>query len=123
MEQNMRGECKPFTDDERAISDTWVIPEIKLVVAKGYKILEIQAVYEYQVTQYYQETGEGGLFAEYINTFLKLKTEASGFPTWFRTTNDEDQYIESFMQSDGILLDKNSIKYNAAKRELAKLCL
>ena len=51
MEQNMREECQLFSDDERAISGTWVIPEIKLAVAKLYKILEIHSVYEYQVTQ------------------------------------------------------------------------
>jgi len=39
---------------------------------KGYQILEIYEVYEYQVTQYNTETGEGGLFVDYINTFLKL---------------------------------------------------
>jgi len=50
-------------------------------------------VYEYQITQYNQETGEGGLFADYINTFLKFKTEASGYPSWVRTPKDEVQYI------------------------------
>ena len=33
-------------------------------------------VYDYQVTQYNPETGEGGLFVELINNFLKLKLEA-----------------------------------------------
>ena len=40
---------------------------------KGYRILEIYEVYEYQVTQYNHETGQGVLFVDYINTFLKLK--------------------------------------------------
>ena len=123
MEQNMHEECQHFSGAERPISGTWVIPEIKLAIAKWNKILEIHEVYEYQVTQYNKETGEGGLFAEYINTFLKLKAEASGYPDWVRTPNDEDQYIESFRQSEGILLDKNSIKFNAAKRGLSKLSL
>ena len=102
----MCGECQHFSDAERAISGTWVIPEIKLAIAKEYKILEIHEVYEYQVTQYNQETGEGD-FAKYINTFLKLKAEACGYPDWVRTPNDEDRYTESFRQSEGILLDKN----------------
>jgi len=54
---------------------------------------------------------------------LKLKPEARGYSSWVRTPTDEDQYIESFRQSEGILLEKISIKYNAAKRGLAKLCL
>ena len=55
----MHGECQHLSDAERAISRTWVIPEIKLAIAKGYKILQIHEVYEYQATQYNQETGEG----------------------------------------------------------------
>ena len=43
---------------------------------KGYRILEIHEVYEYKVTQYNPKTGEGGLFVNYINKFLKLKAEA-----------------------------------------------
>jgi hypothetical protein len=33
-----------------------------------------------KVTQYDRETGDGSLFVEKINTFLKLKAEASGYP-------------------------------------------
>jgi len=52
--------------------------EKRLAVGKGYKMLEIYEVHEYQVTQYSPVTGEGGHFVDYINTFLKLKAEASG---------------------------------------------
>ena len=106
-EQNMREECQQFSDAERAISGTWINDEVRLPVEKGYKILESQELYEYQVTRYNQEAGQGGLFADYINTFLKLKAEASGYPSWFRTPNDEDRYIESFRQSEGTLLNKD----------------
>jgi hypothetical protein len=49
-------------------------------VQKGFKLVEVHEVYEYQVTNYNPQTGNGGLFVEYINTFLKLKAEASGPP-------------------------------------------
>ena len=71
MEQNMHCECHHLSDAESAISGTCVIPEIKLAIEKGYKILDIHEVYEYQVTKYIQG---------YINTFLKLKAEAKGYP-------------------------------------------
>jgi len=119
----MRGECQYFPDAERAISGTWVIDEVRLAVEKVYKIREIHEVYEYQIIQYNQETGQGGLFVDYMNTILKLKAEASGYPSWVRTLNDEAQYIETLRQSEGIHLDKDSIKHNAAKPGLAKLCL
>jgi len=99
------------------------LDEVRLAVEKGYRILEIYEVYEYQLTQYKRETGEGGLFVDYINTFLKLKAEASGYPSWVRSPEDEERFIDSFEQSEGIRLDRDSIKFNAAKRGLVKLCL
>jgi hypothetical protein len=74
------------------------------------------------VTQYDPATGQGGRFVEYINTFLKLKAEASVCPSWVRTPDDEDRYIELFWQSEGVRLNKDAIKYNAGKHVLAKLC-
>jgi hypothetical protein len=80
-------------------------------------------VYQYEVTKYNHDTGDGGLFVEYINTFLKLKAEAGGYPTWVQTPADEEQYIRQFFESESIQLDRDSIRYNAAKRGLLKLCL
>ena len=60
-------------DEERALTGTWVLDEVRLAVKKGYKLSEIFALFEYQVTPFNTDTGEGGLFADYINKFLKLK--------------------------------------------------
>jgi hypothetical protein len=118
----MRGQCQHFSDDERAIRGKCVADELRLAVSKGYKILQVHEVYEYNITQY-KESGEGGHFVQYIDTLLKLKAEASGYPSWVRTPAHENRYMEEFKQIEGILLNKDLIKYNAAKRGLAKLCL
>ena len=68
----MREECRHHADAERAIEGTWVIDELRLALKKVYKILEIHVIYEYRVRQYNSKNGKGGLFVEYINTFLKL---------------------------------------------------
>jgi len=94
-----------------------------LAVDKGYKILEILEIYEYQVTCYDPATGTGGHFVDYIDNFLKLKQEASGYPSWVRTEDDKVRYMDQFHRDEGIRLDRDSIGYNAAKRGLAKLCL
>jgi hypothetical protein len=86
-------DCYHGTDDERAIEGTCVIDEVRLALEKGYRVKEIHEIYEYRVTRYNRETCDGGLFVEYINTFLKLKAEASGYPSWVRTPGDEDRYI------------------------------
>jgi hypothetical protein len=41
-------------------------------------------------SQYDPTSGEGGLFVQYINTFVKLKAEASGYPNWVKCPEDED---------------------------------
>ena len=63
---------------ERAVTGTWVIDEVRLAVQKGYEVVEIFELYEYEVTRYDPQTGQGGLFVAYILTFLKLKAETSG---------------------------------------------
>jgi hypothetical protein len=88
-----------------------------------YKFFEIQEIYHYEVTQYNPNTGEGEVFADYVNTFLKLKAEASSYPSWVRTPDDKDRYIRQFYRSEEVLLDKDATQYNAAKRGMAKLCL
>jgi len=83
-------QCCHKTHTERALTVTWFIEELRLSVRKGYRILEIHEVYEY-VTRYDPETREGGLFADYIDTFLKLKAEASGYTACVRTPADEER--------------------------------
>jgi len=122
LEQNTTGECQHFSDAERCLDGTLVIDEVRLAVNKGYKILEIQEVYQCEVTQYNPDTGEGGLFVEYINTFLKLKAKASGYPSCVRTPTMK---IYTFVSSIGAkaLNWTKTIRYNAAIRGLSKLCL
>ena len=78
---NAKSECKHRSDAERCLEGTWVIDEVRSAVDKGYKVLEILEVYEYQVTCYDPATGTGGHFVDYIDTILKLKQEASGYPS------------------------------------------
>jgi len=72
-------------------------------------------VYEYTVTQYDKQTGQGGLFVEYVDTYLRLKMEANGYPDWVRTPQVEDRYNYNFNASEAIRLDKEAIRPNAAK--------
>jgi len=82
-EQNTQDPCPHEVVADRALTATWVIDEIRLAVRKGYRVVEVYEVYEYKVTHYDPATGQGGLFVEYINTFLKLEVEASGYPFGF----------------------------------------
>jgi len=61
------------------------------------------------VTQYDPRTRDGVRFVEYINTFLKLKAQASGYPSWFRSPADEERYIENFFAREGVRLDRDAV--------------
>ena len=56
---NPSAECRHTEDEDRALTGTWVMEEIRLAVQKGYRILEIHEVYKYQVIEYNPETGDG----------------------------------------------------------------
>ena len=51
-------------EEERALTGTWEMDEVRLAVEKDYMVVVIYEFYEYQVTQYNPVTGEGGLFVD-----------------------------------------------------------
>lgn len=98
--------------------------EVKKALEMGYKLLQIHEVWHFdQISQYNPDTKTGGLFTKYVNTFLKLKQEASGWPDWCKTEPDKHKYIELYYQKEGIHLDYNKIQQNTGLRALAKLML
>ena len=70
--------------------------------------------------QYNPMSKTGGLFAKYIDTFYKLKIQASGLPDEFASV---DEFAETIRIQEGIILDKEKIEKNPAFRAVAKLCL
>ena len=122
-EQQNQKPCK-CRDEDRHLLGTWCTPEIQKAVERGYVILKIYEVYHWNETkQFDKETGENGLFAGYINMFLKLKQEASGWPDWVKTENDAVQYLVEYREKEGITLDRENIKQNTALRSIAKILL
>ncbi|KAG8235683.1 hypothetical protein J437_LFUL014027 [Ladona fulva] len=80
LEEN-QGDCN-HGDTDRSITGTWVSDEVKVAVREGYKVMKIHEVWHYTETSTYNPaTGEGGLFREYIDCFLKMKQEARGIRT------------------------------------------
>ena len=111
-------------DKERILKGTWCTPEIQLACSKGYKLVKIYEVYHFDETSHYdRSTGKGGLFTEYVNMFLKIKQEASGFPFNCNTDSEKQNYIINYAQNEGIKLDFTSIRENPGLRSLAKICL
>ena len=45
-------------------------------------MLKLYEVWQYDtITKYYSTTCDGGLFEQYMNTFMKINMEASGYPS------------------------------------------
>ena len=86
-------------------------------------ILYFQVYHWPESCAYDPETKTGGLFTGFVNAFLKLKQESSGFPSWCTTDQDKDIYIHNYAEQEGIHMDTNNIKKNPGKRALAKLLL
>ncbi len=110
-----RIEVCSHTDSERSFVGTYVSDEIKLAIRHGYKILTIYEAWEYRV--------EIGIFSKYVNTFLKEKQEASGFPGWCETDAQKLEYIQLYKDREDVDLDPERIEKNPGRRSSAKLCL
>jgi len=65
-----------------------------------------------------------GLFQDYVNTWLKIKREASGWPSWVGDDETKrQQYIREYDEHEGIQLEHDKIEHNAGLRTLAKMML
>ena len=66
---------------------------------------------------------QSGAFSGYINKFLKLKVEASGWPKNIQTQEQKDKFLEDFEAREGIKLDPDKMVVNPGLRALSKLML
>jgi len=106
-------QCSP---EQRSFTGTYCTPEVMKALEKGYDIVKIYEVYHWNQTS-------DILFREYVNTFLRIKQEASGYPSWVKTPEDQDLYIQQYRDVEGIELRKDSIGQNPGLRTVAKLAL
>lgn len=111
------------TEEERMLSGYWSIEEIRLADRYGYRIVKCHEIWSYEIAKYDRENGETGLFAKYVDTFLKIKQEASGWPENCSTKESKLLYIQNYFEKEGIKLDENNIEINKGLRSLAKLML
>ena len=58
-----------------------------------------------------------------MNTFMKIKMEASGYPVGCTTPQEKTAFIERVRAHEGISLSYDDIVSNAGRRTVAKHCL
>lgn len=109
------GDCS-HSDTERAITGTFVSVELDLALSKGYELVSCD-----YVIQFDQRSRE--IFSPFINRWLKLKLETSGFPDDVVTEEDKYRFVEETFRREGIRLDKDKIRKNPGLRFISKLML
>lgn len=88
----------------------------RLTLEVGYQIDHIYEIWHFPQSS---ET----LFKAYIDTFLKIKQEASGFPPDCVSKEQKQAYIHDIYQREGIMLDLLEVEKTTVKRNIAKLFL
>ncbi|XP_078380154.1 uncharacterized protein LOC144663093 [Oculina patagonica] len=105
------------TREQRLLTGTWCTPELEEAVRQGYTIEHVHEVWHF-------ERRSNELFKSYVDTFLKLKQEASGWPDWVGDDEEKrQQYLDDYERQEGIRLDPDKIEKNPGKRSLAKMML
>lgn len=104
------------SDEDRAFIGTWVTPELHLAIRKGYKVIEV-----YEVLQWDSMTDE--FFKGQVKMWMKIKTEASGWPDDCKTEEQRRQFIQDFLDIEGVQLDPENMVRNEPARSLAKMML
>jgi hypothetical protein len=122
--EEMRQDYCDHTDEKRALSGTWVTTELYKALDLGYTIVSVDEIWHYKEREKYDGNDSNtGLFTRYIDCFLKLKIQASGWPGWVQTEEDKTAFLQQCKDREGFDLDRTKIKKNAGLRSLAKLCL
>ncbi|XP_067226351.1 uncharacterized protein [Chanodichthys erythropterus] len=114
-DQNQTTNCN-HNNEERALEGCWVSIELLKAIEKGYVVAKIDEVWHFP-----QQSDT--LFSEYVKTFLRLKQQASGYPSNVVTDSDKETYIQSYFEKEGIQLDPEHINHNPAQRSINKLLL
>ena len=111
-----RSEKCPHSAEERSLTGTWTTLELQKAIEKGYVI-----AYIYEIWHFKERSNQ--LFQPYIKTFMKIKQEASGWPSECDTEEKKKNYLDAYKEHKGIELDRSKIEKNPGLRSLAKLML
>jgi hypothetical protein len=116
------GDCF-HSDNDRALYGEWNTPEVYQAMSQGYRLEKIYSVIHYTEKFEYKDELQSGLFGAYVNKWLKLKAESSGFPANVKTEEEKKAYVQAYKQDEGVTLELEKIKENVGMRSLAKLFL
>ena len=104
------------SNEARDLVGAWCTPELEEAVKQGYLLQHI-----YEVWHFPPEQRKTGLFADYVNTWLKIKQESAGWPRGCQTEEEKAQYKRDYLAKEGIPL--GNVAKNPGRKQVAKLML
>jgi hypothetical protein len=75
-------------EDERGWTSTMTSIELRAALTEGYKITRCYRIWKYNEFD--------NLFKEYVQTFMKMKIESSGFPSNVQTPEEQTAWAKGF---------------------------
>ena len=81
----------------------------------------------YRVTEVYRiwhwEKWDDHIFQKYVQCFMKLKVESSGFPKNVQTLQEKLAFAQEYKDKLGIEIDIDKVCLNPGLRHISKLAL
>lgn len=111
------------TPEQRSLTGVWVIEEVREAMKNGYTVRKIYEIWEFETECCDPDLKSGGVFADFINEFLKIKQESSGWPNRCNSGKARLEYIERYEEHEGVRLEYSKIQKNESLRSLSKLIL
>ena len=115
--ENAKTFCS-HSDDDRCLISTFCTAELAEALFNGYYVVEVFEILHWPVSS-------DDIFKSYIYKWVKMKTEASGYPSWVGNDADKEAYIRRYYEQTKatgypIQLDKSAIRKDEIGRNIAK---
>jgi hypothetical protein len=81
--------------------------EVRMAVQKGYRVLHVYEVYEYRTTQYDPQLGWS--LCRIYKYIFEIGSRGQWIPCMGSTPDDEDRYIETFFETEGVRPDRAAV--------------
>lgn len=121
-ERNQLQDCTHDSDRDRTWAEAFTHFELNKALSLGYVVTEVYEVHHWRHWAHQGGIGiDAPLFAGYINAFIKMKLEASGWPEQCKTEEEKQRFLEQCRLQDGVELDPAELDKgpNPALRQIA----
>ena len=90
--------------EERSLVGTWVTFELFKALDCGYRLMHVYEIWHF-------DSVSPHFFKGYVDNFLKIKQEASGYPGWCQSDSEKEKFVREYEKAEGIRLDPSTKQY------------